>query len=216
MFQLEGDVASGQFNVKLTDFGVATDVALSGDRTAETAGERQFVSVDLATNTKRKSRGCALSPKLHVRDDGTVEEQRWKSLLRSAEYSTALWARINGRELDSVEDETVLSASSASASASATGHHAAPKTSKPVTAKIIETPQIIEARDKLDDTLSSQLVEMEKEHYKSINSAISQGQLTDSQCQARSARTITAQSEPGIGGGSRQFQGPSVLSNASL
>lgn len=213
MFQLEGDVASGQFNVKLTDFGVATDVALSGDRTAETAGERQFVSVDLATNTKRKSRGCALSPKLHVRDDGTVEEQRWKSLLRSAEYSTALWARINGRESVSVEDETV---SASSASASATGHHAAPKTSKPVTAKIIETPQIIEARDKLDDTLSSQLVEMEKEHYKSINSAISQVQLTDSQCQARSARTITAQSEPGIGGGSRQFQGPSVLSNASL
>lgn len=199
--------------MKLTDFGLATDVALSGDRTAETDGERQFVSVVLATNTKGKSRGCALSPKLHVRDDGTVEEQRWKSLLRSAEYSTALWARINGRESDSVEDETV---SASSASASATGHHAAPKTSKPVTAKIIETPQIIEARDKLDDTLSSQLVEMEKEHYKSINSAISQGQLTDSQCQARSARTITAQSEPGIGGGSRQFQGPSVLSNASL
>lgn len=37
---LEGDVASGQFKVKLTDFGVATDVALSGDRTAETGTYR--------------------------------------------------------------------------------------------------------------------------------------------------------------------------------
>jgi serine/threonine protein kinase len=37
---LEGDVVSGQFNVKLTDFGVSTDSTLSGERTAETGTYR--------------------------------------------------------------------------------------------------------------------------------------------------------------------------------
>lgn len=115
----------------------------------------------------------ALSPKLYVRDDGTVD---WDGALTSGaalgKFGTAVWARINGRDSDSVDDGSVLAAN-----ASATGNQAASKTSKPVTAKIVETPQIIEARQKLV-TLSSQLVEMEKEHYKLLNSAISQGQAT--------------------------------------
>ena len=40
---LEGNVKSGQFQVKITDFGLATAASLSGDRTAETGTYRWMV-----------------------------------------------------------------------------------------------------------------------------------------------------------------------------
>jgi len=42
---LEGNVKSGQFQVKITDFGLATAASLSGDRTAETGTYRWMVSL---------------------------------------------------------------------------------------------------------------------------------------------------------------------------
>lgn len=103
----------------------------------------------------------ALSPKLYVRDDGTVD---WEGALQDRaalrKFGTAVWARINGRDSESVDDDS-----------------SAAVASKAVTAKVIDTPEIKAERQKLD-TLSIQLVEMEKEHYRLLNSAISQGQAT--------------------------------------
>ena len=44
---LGGNIQSGQFAVKLTDFGVATDLTRSADRTAETGTFRWMVSLPL-------------------------------------------------------------------------------------------------------------------------------------------------------------------------
>jgi hypothetical protein len=109
----------------------------------------------------------ALSPKLYVRDDGTVD---WDGALTSGaalrKFGTAVWARINGREsMDhhAASNETEINAGAA--------NHGP----KEVTAKIVETPEIIEARQRLS-ILRKQFKEMEKEHYNLLNSVISQGQ----------------------------------------
>lgn len=111
----------------------------------------------------------ALSPKLYVRDDGTVD---WDGALTSGaalrKFGTAVWARINGRDSDSVDDETAVGTAG-------TGH--APSPSRAVTAKIVETLQIVESRQKLE-ILKGVLVQMERDHYGLLNSAISQGQAT--------------------------------------
>lgn len=100
-----------------------------------------------------------LGPKLYVRDDGTVD---WDGALQDKtamrEFGTAVWARINGRDLDNIEDDN---------------HSPAEQ----VTAKIVDTPAIQHARQRLD-SYKSQLVQMEKEHINLLNSAISQGQAT--------------------------------------
>ena len=110
----------------------------------------------------------ALSPKLYVRDDGTVD---WDGALTSGaalrKFGTAVWARINGR--DSM-DHAASNETDPIAQSSPEAH--APKE---VTAKIVETPEIIEARQRLS-ILRKQLKEMEREHYKLLNSVISQGQ----------------------------------------
>jgi hypothetical protein len=119
-----------------------------------------------------------LSPKLYVRDDGTVD---WDGALTSGaalrKFGTAVWARINGRESESMEDHTTDNHESNTTTISQgnTGGHGTP--SKEVTAKIIETPEIIDARQSLV-TLRNQLKTMEREHYKLLNSVISQGQAT--------------------------------------
>jgi hypothetical protein len=108
----------------------------------------------------------ALSPKLYVRDDGTVD---WDGALTSGaalrKFGTAVWARINGREsMDhAASNQTEISPE--------TANHGP----KEVTAKIVETPEIIEARQRLS-ILRKQFKEMEKEHYNLLNSVISQGQ----------------------------------------
>jgi hypothetical protein len=122
----------------------------------------------------------ALSPKLYVRDDGTVD---WDGALTSAaalrKFGTAVWARINGRESDSVTPthETMSSTTTTTTTTTNTSGNSHSNASKAVTAKIVETPEIKDARMQLE-TLSQQLFEMEKDHYKLLNSVISQGQAT--------------------------------------
>jgi hypothetical protein len=111
----------------------------------------------------------ALSPKLYVRDDGTVD---WDGALTSGaalrKFGTAVWARINGR--DSMDHARVASNETEFNSPETASH-----STKEVTAKIVETPEIIEARQRLS-ILQNEFQEMEKEHYKLLNSVISQGQ----------------------------------------
>ena len=136
-----------------------------------------------------------LSPKLYVRDDGTVD---WDGALTSGaalrKFGTAVWARINGRETDSMDDPS----SSDDDDDDINHHHSNSSaiaimknnnnsnnntlqlhgtSSKPVTAKIVETKEIIAARESLY-ALRDQLSTMERDHYKLLNSVISQGQAT--------------------------------------
>ena len=103
-------------------------------------------------------------PKLYVRDDGTVD---WDGALQDQaalrKFGTAVWARINGRDPESVEEETVDSQ----------GHHE--NKPKEVTAKIEETPQIKQAREELD-ALKKEQAQMESTHTALLNSALREGQ----------------------------------------
>jgi len=103
-------------------------------------------------------------PKLYVRDDGTVD---WDGALQDQaalrKFGTAVWARINGRDPESVDEETVDSQ----------GHHE--HKPKVVTAKIEETPQIKKAREKLD-ALKKEKAQMESAHTALLNSALREGQ----------------------------------------
>jgi len=107
-------------------------------------------------------------PKLYVRDDGTVD---WDGALQDQEalrnFGTAVWARINGRDPASEEDdEGSNSTSSASAAV----------VEKPkVTAKIEETDAILSARDRLQQ-LKQQLTTEQRRHTALLNSAIQAGQ----------------------------------------
>jgi hypothetical protein len=121
----------------------------------------------------------ALSPKLYVRDDGTVD---WDGALTSGaalrQFGTAVWARINGRENESMEDDaTNNNSTTTNVMFDNNTIQLHGTTSKPVTAKIIETIEIIQARESLK-ALRDEFYTMEKEHYKLLNSVISQGQAT--------------------------------------
>ncbi len=127
-----------------------------------------------------------LSPKLYVRDDGTVD---WDGALTSGaalrKFGTAVWARINGRETDSMDDHDDDDRNSDGDANNSTAMKKIDKNtmqlhgtlSKPVTARIVETAEINEARESLF-ALRDQLTTMEREHYKLLNSVISQGQAT--------------------------------------
>jgi len=110
-------------------------------------------------------------PKLYVRDDGTVD---WDGALQDQaalrKFGTAVWQRINGRDWDGTEDES-------SDGSKSTKEKASPHAKSQVTAKVVDTPEIKRAREKLD-RLSKELEQMEKDHYRLLNSAISQGSAT--------------------------------------
>ena len=111
-------------------------------------------------------------PKLYVRDDGTVD---WDGALQDrealAKFGTAVWARINGRDPESLADDDDEEASSGAASVDGHGHGHG----KSVMAKIEETDEIKAAKTKLDE-LSQELNFMERQHVSLLNSAISAGQ----------------------------------------
>lgn len=123
---------------------------------------KQKKTKDASSSSSSSSSPSMAGPRLYVRDDGTVD---WDGALQDQaalrKFGTAVWARINGRDPESVDPE----------------NHDLQHSPKEVTAKIVDTPAIKEAREQLDN-LSNQLMKMEKEHYKLLNSAISQGQAT--------------------------------------
>ena len=106
----------------------------------------------------------SIGPKLYVRDDGTVD---WDGALQDqaalGKFGTAVWARINGRDPESIDEDTVIEGA---------GIDHKPKV---VMAKIEDTQQIKEARERLN-TLSEELTRMEKAHTALLSSAISAGQ----------------------------------------
>lgn len=121
-----------------------------------------------STSVEGKSDAGKSGPKLYLRDDGTVD---WDGALQDQaalrKFGKAVWARINGRDSESLENGSDLISSS---------DHFGSK-SKEVTAKIEETPEIRAARERLDE-LSSNLRDLERIHILLLNSAIAEGQVT--------------------------------------
>jgi hypothetical protein len=127
----------------------------------------------------------SVGPKLYVRDDGTVD---WDGALQDKaalrKFGTAVWARINGREpelsiTDSITSELGESTSNKdgksmkqSPSSSSSQHATTPKA---VTARIVETEEIIEARAKLLE-LKEELAQKESQHTAMLNSVMRAGQ----------------------------------------
>jgi hypothetical protein len=110
----------------------------------------------------------AVGPKLYVRDDGTVD---WDGALQDQAalrlFGGAVWARINGRTPEQVQEAEKDDDGTATATAA--------QAPARVTARVIETPQIKEARKELS-TLKASLSGMQSEHTALLNSVISAGQ----------------------------------------
>ena len=104
-------------------------------------------------------------PKLYVRDDGTVD---WEGALQDRaalqKFGTAVWARINGREPSSAVSDN--GDDDGNGDDLTSNHHPKPQA---VTAKIEDTPQIVEARKTLT-ALEVELRQLEKAHTKLLSS----------------------------------------------
>lgn len=109
----------------------------------------------------------AAGPKLYVRDDGTVD---WEGALQDRaalqKFGSAVWSRINGQNPLALDDDE-----NGEGAAGGGGHGG----EKAVTAKIEDTPQIVEARKTLTE-LEKALRSAEVAHTKLLSSALSEGQ----------------------------------------
>mmetsp|Transcript_46934 Transcript_46934/g.69458 ORF Transcript_46934/g.69458 Transcript_46934/m.69458 type:complete len:697 (+) Transcript_46934:227-2317(+) len=103
-------------------------------------------------------------PTLYVRDDGTVD---WEGALQDREavklFGAEVWSRINGLDPESIDAEEGGEEVKAE-----TGQ------AKAVTAKIVETPEIREKKEAMDQ-LTEELKQMEKDHTKLLESGIKEG-----------------------------------------
>jgi hypothetical protein len=101
-------------------------------------------------------------PSLYVRNDGTVD---WDGALQDREalkeFGSAVWARINGRDPSSLED--------GEKGAAAHGDKSEENKSPVVTAKIKDTPEIVEARNELT-RLSEEFGDMQFAHTALLSS----------------------------------------------
>ncbi|KAL7537374.1 hypothetical protein ACHAXR_007772 [Thalassiosira sp. AJA248-18] len=108
---------------------------------------------------------------LYVRDDGTVD---WDGALQDREalkkFGSAVWSRINGQD-----PETNSDGDEEGGGTGGGGGDDFHTPTKAVTAKIKETDAIREKRDLLNK-LEDELDQMEAEHLKLLNSAITKGQ----------------------------------------
>eukprot|EP00588_Corethron_pennatum_P012746 CAMPEP_0194269052 /NCGR_PEP_ID=MMETSP0169-20130528/3277_1 /TAXON_ID=218684 /ORGANISM="Corethron pennatum, Strain L29A3" /LENGTH=676 /DNA_ID=CAMNT_0039010557 /DNA_START=93 /DNA_END=2123 /DNA_ORIENTATION=- len=109
-----------------------------------------------------KKEGDEESPTIYVRDDGTID---WDGALNGAEalktFGTTVWARINGRQGDDVDETNV-------------GDKPSGEAEKAVTAKVQETETIREMKTDLEK-LERDLKESEKRHSELLNSAVVPG-----------------------------------------
>lgn len=105
-------------------------------------------------------------PDLYVRDDGTID---WDGALQDRaalkKFGTSVWARINGQDADDIDEDSI-----------GDGNNSHGHGEKKVTAKIRDTPEIIEKRAKLR-AAEEELREMEKQNTALLNSAVSEGSV---------------------------------------
>ena len=119
--------------------------------------------VDIPRETNFEN-NTSVGPKLYVRDDGTVD---WDGALQDQAalrmFGGAVWARINGRDPEMLEDGN-------NSTPAAHGH----STPASVTARVVETPEIKHVRAELN-ALTTELNQMQAEHTALLNSVISAG-----------------------------------------
>lgn len=164
----------------------SVDAENDGERSVSSEKLKEMALPDLsATDSKEaseekeaggeeKSIISSNAPKLYVRDDGTVD---WEGALQDRaalkQFGSAVWARINGQTPDELGDDSDDESTSkeGAGAKSGHGHHSKPA----VTAKIVDTPAIKEARTKLAQ-LREDLKEKEKSHTALVQSGIKAGQ----------------------------------------
>lgn len=142
-----------------------------------------FVVEDEKTVSNINSSSNKTLPDLYVRDDGTID---WDGALQDREavkkFGIAVWARINGQEVDDFSDVTDDDNSIADGNDNNNdGTTTKKKTSindshgeKKVRVKIIETEEIREKKTRLD-ILEKELTEMEITRTALLNSAVYKG-----------------------------------------
>lgn len=148
------------------------------DKEEEGAGETGFgfglpeipeLRVDIP---KDDDSAGSTGPKLYVRDDGTVD---WEGALQDRaalrKFGGAVWARINGQTPNELPNEEDESAANGIINSSNHGQ----ETKAVVTAKIEETPEILQAREELT-RLQEDLKEQVKAHKRLLSSGILEGQ----------------------------------------
>mmetsp|Transcript_28855 Transcript_28855/g.52729 ORF Transcript_28855/g.52729 Transcript_28855/m.52729 type:complete len:652 (-) Transcript_28855:96-2051(-) len=137
-----------------------------GEKTLPNGSKESKAKTTAAATTN----SATFDPSLYVREDGTVD---WDGALQDREalkkFGSAVWSRINGQDPETNgEDEE----GDGSMSSGGEDFHTP---TKAVTAKIEETEAIREKREQLD-ALVMELRQMDKEHTKLLNSALSAGQ----------------------------------------
>lgn len=120
-------------------------------------------------------------PKLYVRDDGTVD---WDGALQDQaalrKFGTAVWARINGREPETIADGAKVGEQAATVTPTSSDNkdnkQGQEQGGKPaVMARIVETDEIKKARARLME-LKTELSQMEADHTAKLNSVMRAGQ----------------------------------------
>jgi hypothetical protein len=122
-----------------------------------------------------------LVPRLYVREDGTVD---WDGALQDQaalrKFGTAVWARINGRDPETVappeENEEDDSTNAWQEMLHSVTRPMASNAAKPVTAMIEDTPQIRQARGRLT-ALREEYQAMTARHTTLLTSALQEGQV---------------------------------------
>jgi len=119
-------------------------------------------------NNEQQQKLVAGEPFIYVREDGTVD---WDGALQDRaalkKIGTAVWARINGEDPETVDENSLTDESEHS---SLGGSHG----KEPVTAKIMETDAIREKKARLD-ILRSQFNQMDVDHMALLSSAVDAG-----------------------------------------
>jgi len=155
---------------------IVMDGSLPSDNTTGNLDEiREQLNADgtitAIEKTSRQTQQPTAEPLLYVRDDGSVD---WDGALQDRaalkKIGTAVWARINGQNPETVDeddedDETVASSSS--------------DDKKSITAEIMETDAIRSLKAKLD-ILSDEVQELDSEHTALISSAVEAGSVAAS------------------------------------
>jgi len=123
--------------------------------------QEKSLSSEEVKSSSKSAESPSIFPKLYVRDDGSVD---WDGALQDREalklFGTSVWARINGKDPDLVNDGDDLDESSEEA-----------HDDNKVRVQIKETEEILQLRETLEE-LEAELDTMESSHRKLLNSAI--------------------------------------------
>jgi hypothetical protein len=139
-----------------------TGMTSSTSKTGDLDEIREQLQTSDAIPAEDEKDKFAIKPVLYVREDGTID---WDGALQDREavtkFGTSVWARINGQEVDEIDEDSIGDTHS--------GHG-----EKKVTVKIVETKEIKEKKARLE-ILEDELKEMDKIHTALLNSAVSAG-----------------------------------------